>query len=256
MSGSFHDHFSGHAAEYAAHRPGYPEPLFDALAGLVDRRRLAWDCAGGSGQAVRGLASRFERIVATDGSIAQLARARTSPNVSRWVALAERSGLRTRCIDLVTVAQALHWFDRPAFYREVRRVVRPGGAIVVWCYSLTRVTPDVDREVDRFYREVVGPYWPPERTWVEDAYRTIPFEFDEEPFPGHAIEARWSLDELLGYLGTWSATRRYMADRGGDPRVPLAPRLRERWPQPDGGPTPVRWPLGGRVGRIPGSGSA
>ncbi|OLC06038.1 MAG: hypothetical protein AUH46_00915 [Gemmatimonadetes bacterium 13_1_40CM_70_15] len=252
--GAFRDHFSSVAAGYAAYRPRYPDALFTYLAGLPARRVLAWDCACGSGQATLGLAEHFARVIGTDASAAQLAQAVPHPRIEYRVALAERSGLSSASVDLVTVAQALHWIDPEKFYVEVRRVLAPAGAglLAAWRYPNARLeNPGLDDVLQRFYRDTVGPYWPPGRELAETGYRTLPFPFDEltPPPPAFEMTAEWTLDELLGYVGTWSATARYVAARGLDPRGALRAALTPHW-GPSDTRQRVRWPLGLRVGRL------
>ena len=129
---TFKDHFSRLAAQYAEFRPSYPGALFDLLARIAPSRGRAWDCACGSGQATLDLAERFESVVGTDASAQQVAAAKPHPRVTYAVCRAEASGLETASFDLVTVAQSLHWFDRPGFYAEARRVLKPEGVIGVW----------------------------------------------------------------------------------------------------------------------------
>src|SRR5215470_15770711 len=131
----FKDHFSASAAGYATFRPKYPAELFDFVAALPERRRVAWDCATGNGQAALPLAERFDRVVATDASAEQIAHATPHPRVSYGVGLADESGLDGESVDLVTVAQALHWLALDRFFAEVRRVVVEGGVLAVWCYT-------------------------------------------------------------------------------------------------------------------------
>jgi SAM-dependent methyltransferase len=245
---SFRDHFSGAAADYAAYRPRYPAALFAWLADLAPRRDVAWDAGTGSGQAATGLAAYFERVIATDASAAQLARAEPHPRVEYRVAIAEQSDLPDGSVALVTAATALHWFDRGRFWREARRVLAEGGAIAVWSYGLMEVTPAVDAVVTRLYRDIVGPFWPFERRMVEQGYRTIEFPFEEVPAPDFAMEARWTLVHLTGYLGTWSAVLRYREARREDPVALVSAELQRAWGDPEE-PRPVRWPLALRAGR-------
>ena len=241
------DHFSAIADGYARYRPGYPPALYDWLASLPGRRELAWDCATGSGQAAVGLAGRFRRVAATDFSAAQIARAEARPGVEYRVAPADASGLPGSAVDLITVAQALHWFDLPAFYAEARRVLAPGGVVAAWCYNLLDAGPRVNAVVGRYYSGVVGEYWPPERRLLEAGYRTLPFPFREVEPPRFEMTAEWTLGHLLGYLGTWSATERYRRVRGEDPLALVEPGLREAWGDPEQARR-VRWPLYLRVG--------
>lgn len=257
----FSDHFSAVAGPYARHRPDYPPALFDHLAQLCSgepRTLRAWDCATGSGQAAVALAGRLGRVLASDASPAQLAAMhrgappkgappRGGGRLLAFGCLAEDSALADASVDLITVAQALHWFDIEAFWAEVRRVLRPGGLVAVWCYQLLTVTPAVDRVVRRYYHRVVGPYWPPERRHVEAGYRGLPFPFEEEPWPAMEAVHRWRLEDLLGYLGTWSAAERYREARGEDPREEIAGELRRAWGEPR--QRPARFPLSGRIGR-------
>ena len=244
----FKDHFSGHAGDYGSHRPTYPRGLFEFLAGQVPQRSLAWDCATGNGQAATGLAEFFQRVIATDASEQQVASATGhEDNIDFRVAPAEESGLADQSVDLVTVAQALHWFDFERFFDEVHRVLVPGGILAVWSYGLTRIAPAVDQVIDAFYRGELDAFWPPERAHVESGYRDIPFPFDELEVPEFSMLWQWSLGELLDYLRTWSAVQRMVAERGGDPVGELEPDLHSAW---GAGERQVRWPLTLRVGRV------
>ena len=260
---TFHDHFSAVSGSYAAFRPSYPEALLERLAALAPARRCAWDCATGSGQAARGLARFFEAVVGTDASPQQLAQAAAQPEPASspaagrlaWaVARAEAAPLRSRSVDLVTVAQAVHWFDLDRFWEEVRRVGVPGGAVAVWCY--VRFTIDagpLDRRLNAFYDDTVGPFWPAERSAVEDGYRDLPFPFDETPVPGLQLERPMTLEELGGYLRTWSSTQRYTAHHGRDPVPELLAAIAPDWGDPARS-RPVHWPLHVRAGRLPAAG--
>ena len=247
---AFKDHFSGHASAYAAHRPsGYPAALLDFLAGVAPGRDLAWDCATGSGQAAVLLAERFARVIATDASAAQVAHAEPHARVEYRTSPAEASGLEAGSVDLVTVAQAYHWFDFDRFAEEVRRVVRPGGVVAVWCYNLLRTEPPIDRVIDVFAEETVGAFWPPERRWVSEEYRTIPFPFPEIEAPPFLFTAAWDLPRLLAYVGTWSAIVRCRAATGRDPIAEVLPELTAAWGDPNR-EREIRWPLYVRIGRV------
>jgi SAM-dependent methyltransferase len=243
----FKDHFSTHAADYARSRPTYPPELFAFVASLPRDRGLAWDVGTGNGQAAVGLAAHFDRVVATDPSQEQLQSAFHHPGVEYRRAPAEDSGLEARSIDAVTVAQAVHWFDIDRFYAEVRRVLKPGGAVAIWCYTLTRVSPDIDAVIDRYYYETVGPYWPRERRLVDDGYASLPFPFDEVPAPAFEIRLPWTLADMLAYLRTWSPTRLFMQANGSDPVGLVEPELAAAWGAHDA-PRTVRWPIRMRAG--------
>lgn len=248
----FKDHFSAGASDYARFRPRYPEALFDWLAAQAPSRALAWDVATGSGQAATALASRFARVVATDASAAQLASAETRPNITYRCEPAEHASLPDGDVDLVTVAQALHWFDHAAFFREVARVLRPGGVLAVWCYEVFEATPEVDAVISDLYHRVVGPYWPPERRWIETGYADLALPFPRVEAPPFAMSLEWDLDALVGYLGTWSAVQRYRQDRHEDPLVSARARLARVWGDP-AKKRRVAWPLTLHVGRATGA---
>jgi SAM-dependent methyltransferase len=249
MSRPFSDHFSGVAGAYAEFRPRYPEALFDWLANLAPGRELGWDCATGSGQAALALAERFERVVATDASAEQIAAAPAHPRVEYRVARADASGLAAGSIDLITVAQALHWFDRPSFYAEAERVLRSDGVLAVWTYGHPHLDhPGAESVFQRFYSETVGPYWPPERALVDAGYRTIEFPFEEVDPHAFEMETHWNPASLLGYVATWSATTRFRRSLGFDPVPALGEALASVWGDPSE-PRRIRWPLAVRAGR-------
>jgi len=251
MSTAFTDHFAGVATHYACHRPSYPPELFAWLASQLLERRLAWDCATGSGQAAVALADHFDAVLATDASSSQIEAAKPWPGVQYRVAPAEASGLEAQSVDLVTVAQALHWFDLGTFYAEVRRVLKPGGLLAVWTYGVFRLeggaAGQLQELLDRFYWQTVGPYWPAGRRHVENGYAELRFPFDELTVPCFAMQVDWSLDDLAGYLRSWSATSRYREQVGVDPVAELTRELAPLWGE---APRQVSWPLSLKVGRF------
>lgn len=249
MSSQFKDHFSGHAAAYAEARPRYPDKLFEWLATLTPQHHVAWDCGTGNGQAALGLAGHFEQVIATDPSQEQIAHAFAHARVEYRVAAAESPDLQPRSMDLVTVAQALHWFDRPRFYAQVKKALKPQGVIAAWCYGLCAITPEIDAQVQDFYTRETGAYWPPERRLIDEAYRTIEFPFLEISAPTFGMRQYWDLNQFLGYLGTWSAVQRYTKQNGRDPVQDFGEAISRIWGAP-GSKRPIHWPLNIRVGRI------
>lgn len=243
------DHFSPVAADYAQFRPHYPPDLFSWLAEIAPARNLAWDCATGSGQAAVDLAAHFQQVIATDSSTAQLDAAPLHANIIYRRAPAEASGLTAHSVDLISVAQALHWFDLDRFYAEVKRVLTVGGILAVWTYRmLSSGDTAIDDCIAHFYQHTVGPYWPPERVHVENGYRRLPFPFNELTPPDFHMQTQWTLAQVLGYLRSWSASHRYQQHTGLDPVAALRARLDPLWGDPNQSRS-IRWPLALRVGR-------
>ena len=249
MSRDFKDHFAAVSADYVRNRPTYPQALFDWLASQCRSHELAWDCGTGSGQAAIGVARYFDRVLATDASAAQIAQAIGHPKIEYRVTPAERCGLDSQRADLVVIAQALHWFDPDRFYAEVIRVLKPGGLIAAWSYGVLKVEGDeVNAVIQRFYHDELGPYWPPERRHVETGYQDLPFPFTRIPAPSIAMSASWTLDQLLGYFRSWSATTLFIRDKRLDPVSRLELCLRDIW-KDVGQRRVVEWPLAILAGR-------
>lgn len=243
------EHFSQQSGLYARYRPHYPDTVFRWLAEQAPGQDCAWDSATGNGQAAIGLARHFDTVIATDLSTRQLSQATPHPAVRYESAPAECAPIEDHSIDLVMVAQALHWFDLPQFYEEVRRVSRDGAVLAVVSYGLFRIAPEIDAIIDHLYGEILASDWPPERVHVDNAYADLPFPFPLLPAPRFDLRERWDLDHLLGYLGSWSATVRHTARTGEDPLATIKTSLLEVW-----GPTrqkrSVQWPLAVKAGRI------
>ena len=244
----FKDHFSGDAEGYARFRPTYPDGLFDWLASLAKGHELAVDAACGTGQASLGLTSHFDLVVGLDASSAQISRCPATEGVRFRVARAESTGLPEDSTDLLTVAQALHWLDLGAFYPEARRILRPGGLLAAWTYERfqTGAAP-VDRIIDEFYEDQLGPFWPPERRHVAAGYQDLPFPFEEITAPAMEMTAEWNLEQVMGYLGTFSAVGRLVAAGHPDPLPRLNRRLLAHWESTHR----VVWPIRIRAGRMP-----
>jgi len=241
MASDFKDLFSGQPDAYARFRPTYPAAAFAWLAEQTPGTKLAVDVGTGNGQAALGLAEHFERVIGFDPSEAQLQNVRAHPRVEYRQSRAEQLAVEDASSDALFVAQALHWFQHDAFFREVRRVLVPGGVLAVSCYELSEITPEIDAVVMELYRGYLGAFWEPERRMVETRYRTVDFPFPELTAPFFAMRAMWSVDDMIGYLGTWSPLKRFRNERGFDPLEAIVPKLRAAW-----GDTPQRevvWPF-------------
>lgn len=244
----FEDRFSKLANQYARFRPQYPAELFLYLRSLVSAGELAWDCATGNGQTAVGLSDVFPRVIASDASGKQIQNRLERECVDYLVCTAERICLRPHSVDLVTVSQAVHWFDLDAFYPGVRRVLKPGGVLAVWCYIQSVISPQVNPIIARYYEEITGPYWPPRMKLMDEHYRTLPFPLEEIPSPEFEIETDWTLDQYSGFLGSWSVTPDFINARGHHPLEEIWDELTAAWGDPNQ-PRHIRWPLYMRVGR-------
>jgi SAM-dependent methyltransferase len=211
-----YDLFSDQSRLYAAYRPTYPEALYRFIMQHVKDRAAAWDCATGNGQVARRLADEFAQVYATDISKKQLDYAYHAPNIQYAIQRAERTSFPDNMFDLITVGQALHWFVLDNFYEEARRVSKPGGVIAAWGYSNVLLRNDVNAIVRDFYENVVGEFWEPARKMVEEHYVNLPFPFEEIQTPEFNIEGEWTVDHLLGYIMSWSATQSYIRKNGDD----------------------------------------
>ncbi len=249
----FKDHFSDRAVLYSQFRPTYPREVFSWIGEISAEHEVVWDCATGSGQAAVGLANVFDHVIATDASEKQIAMAEPHPSIEYRVAGASESGLADSSVDAVTVAQAIHWFDHESFYREVNRVLKPHGVIVVWGYGDPVIDdPTLDKIVYDYNRGTIEKYWRPERDLILAGLRTISFPFREIETPTFTMEREWTLPELAGYMRTWSATAAYAKKHGGDPVAPVEAELAQYW---GGGAHLVRWPLHLRAGYLVVSGN-
>ena len=199
------------SAAYARARPLYPDELFAFLAHEARRREAAWDCATGSGQAAVGLARHFKRVEATDVSAGQVAHAHPAPNVRYSVQPGEATTFADASFDAVCVAEALHWLEVDRFYAEARRVLREGGMIAIVGYSRQRVDEEFDAEFRRVVTDPVKPHFPRQIGHLWGRYKDLAFPFEPVPAPDFEMRMRWTLPQLMDYVGTWSGTRALMA---------------------------------------------
>ncbi len=237
----FKDYFSIQAEDYSVYRPEYPVELFEWLASLCPEQLLAWDCGTGNGQAAVALTHQFSYVIGTDASQAQIDSALIYPRVEYETALAEKSPLKSAAVDLITVAQALHWFDFDAFFKEVTRVAKPQAVLAFWCYGLMDISPEVDDVVSHYYHDVIGDHWPKERQHIENQYADIRVPFEPIPSPRCVLSKQWTFKHLVGYLGTWSATQRYIEQHREDPRAQIVDALKAAWGSDE--TKTVNWPM-------------
>jgi len=240
------DRFSGYASQYAAFRPRYPQALYDFVFQHVQFFDLAWDVGTGNGQAASILAKKFTKVLATDISPKQLANAIKAENITYEVA-GEKTTLPDHSVDLITVAQAVHWFDRDTFYWELRRVGKPGAVVAVWGYDLLKISDSIDSIINHFYTSVVGPYWDPERKLVDQRYASMAFPFHEIEAPLFEMQFEWTLGELEGYLSTWSAVQKYVKEMEKNPVTELMKEVSQKWERTT---MTIRFPIFMRIGRI------
>ncbi|RPI81702.1 MAG: class I SAM-dependent methyltransferase [Chloroflexi bacterium] len=245
---NFPDHFSKLARQYARYRPRYPDDLYAFLSAVVHGHELAWDCGTGSGQAAVGLANYFDIVIATDASEDQIAHAAPHPKVEYRQEKSENVSLPDASCDLVTVAVAVHWFDLPLFYQEVWRVLKPGGVLAVWGYSELQITPEIDKIILEYQYEVLDGYWPDGIHYLFEKYRTLPFPFQELPHPEFNMTTHWNLDELTGFLASWSAAQKYMEAKGHHPLEQIWSALSAAWGDEEQ-KKEFHWPLHTRIGR-------
>ena len=250
---TFKDYFSKQAKEYAKFRPTYPPEIFEFLARTAPVRRLAWDCATGSGQAAQGLSAHFDHVVATDASGEQILHAEKNPGVTYQVASAEDSGLPAHEFDLVAAATAAHWFDLDRFYAEAKRVLKPGGILAIWSYGASEDVsqPAIAEVLKRYSKEIVGPYFAPELHKLWNGYSNLKFPFEEIETPEFFIRVEWNLEQVMGYLLSWSATQSYVEAQGSDPRELIRADLENAWGPPENRITRA-WKIDMRVGRFSG----
>lgn len=241
------DLFSGHAKDYAAFRPVYPKALYDFIYQFVERFDSAWDCGTGNGQVAAVLANTFVDVHATDLSARQLENATLAPNIHYHLSGVEHTTFGDNTFDLITIGQAIHWFDRAHFYKEVNRVGKNKAIIAAFGYNPVRFSQPFDEALNRFYFDVIYPYWDTERKVVEDQYRAISFPFEEIETPEFKIELDWSIRDLQGYITTWSAVQNFIKKNGFNPVDEFVKEVKPLWTKDK---ESVYFPVFLRLGRI------
>lgn len=250
---AFKDYFSKQSDIYKKARPGYPDTLFKYLSSLCPVHDLAWDCATGNGQAAVSLASYFKQVIATDGSEQQLKNAVQHNGVTYRKALADNSGIESGTVDLVTVANALHWFDLDSFFKEVRRVLKPGGVFAAWTYAHSYIEGNNQKEIaallEHISGDILGKYWPAGRELVMSGYKTINLPFEKIDAPGFTYHTRVDMDKLLGFVYSWSSTQNYINQTGNDPVAFIKEELKALWGKNEHEIRTMTWELSVKAGR-------
>ena len=236
------------AEDYALFRPKYSAELFKYFASLTDNHNLVWDVGTGNGQAAIELVRYYKKIIATDPSLKQLEQATVHKSITYQVGAAEKSPLADQSADLITVAQAFHWFRQEEFFNEVKRVSKPNAILAIWCYEMAKINPEIDAKIHELYEVTLGNNWEPERKLVEDGYKNVVLPFNEIKTPEFELRAEWTLDHLMGYLRTWSALQKYINEEEKNPLHTFYPELQKIWG--DEKTKSISWNLGLRVQRI------
>lgn len=235
---------------YARFRPEYPVALARYLGEMAHNRDRAVDVGCGNGQLTVQLAQHFSVVVGADPSADQVANATAHPRIQYLCAPAEALPLPDDCADLITAAQAAHWFDLPRFYTEVRRIGRQNAIVALVSYGVLSLdSPELNERFGQFYWQEIGPYWPPERKLVDTGYVDLPFPFTELPAPESVIERDWGLAEFLGYISTWSATQRAKETGHEEILSRFASDLGRLW-APQERQRTIAWPVNMRLGRL------
>lgn len=249
MSKSTKDNFSKQSELYKKFRPSYPSYFLKEIVNLTKSKDFLWDAGSGNGQVAAALAGNFKTIFATDISTKQIQNAVQKENIIYSVQKAEETNFDSNFFDLITVAQAIHWFDFDAFYKEALRVGKKEAILAVWGYGLLRISPKIDAFIDDFYTTIIGIYWDTERKHIDNAYESIPFPFENIPLKqAYFIESEWTIDELEGYLYTWSSVQKYLDKHLESPIDKLMDNIRLHWTE--GSKMPVRFPIFTKIARL------
>jgi ubiquinone/menaquinone biosynthesis C-methylase UbiE len=242
------DNFSANADHYARFRPHYPDAIFTFLLSLTPNHNLAWDCGTGNGQVAAALANYFKQVYATDISAKQIENADKLPNIIYKIEAAENTSFKDNVFDLITVAQAIHWFSFDEFYKEVNRTIKPGGILAVIGYGLFKINAEIDLIISEFYHKIIGPFWDKERRYIDEDYMTIPFPFKELESPKLIHKVKWNLDQTLGYVESWSAVQHYKNTHSKNPVELIHQIMKEKWG--DDQPKEISFPILLRTGIV------
>jgi ubiquinone/menaquinone biosynthesis C-methylase UbiE len=242
------DYFSDNATGYSQFRPSYPDEMIQRIISLLKDNTTALDVATGNGQVAVKLADYFQTVYATDISENQLRLAPKIANVNYIKMPAERTDFKDKKFDLITVAQAIHWFDFDVFYKEISRILKPEGIFAVLGYGFFSTNDESDKILWHLYEDIVGPYWYPERNYLTESYQTIPFPLQELVNEKYSMPYTWTFDQLIGYLETWSATANYKkANNNENPIAIVYDELKTSWEKGD---KQVTFPMFLRIGKL------
>lgn len=247
------DHFSSTSREYSFSRPTYPDVLYRFLNDITPNKDMAWDCATGNGQAAIGLCKYFKNVIASDASKGQLEHRFNRNNIMYEMFPAEKADIQDNSVDLITVAQAAHWFDLDRFYKEVTRISKSNGVLAIWSYGMHKIDNDIDKISEKLNvgGDILGRYWPRETDYVKEDYKTIPFPFIEISSPKFEMTVNWNLDDLVCYMQTWSAVKRFSTEKKFNPLNLIMDELESLWRERDKRKV-VKWAINLRVGKIKG----
>ena len=243
----FQDHFSKQSYKYSKYRPDYPNELIKFITDLCNEKDTALDVATGNGQAAMKIANTFNRIFALDASKNQILNSFKTGNIEYILAKAEKLPVKSNSINLICIAQTLHWFSFEDFFYEVKRVLKADGIIAAWCYNLMKVNSMIDKTIEKFYNDILGDYWPDRRKYIDNEYKTIPFPFNEIVCPPFEISKEWDLEHFLGYLRTWSAVQKYKEASDKDDVEQIFDELTALWENPSK-KLKITWPVILRAG--------
>ena len=243
------DNFSIQAGTYKKFRPEYPKELYREILSHSTKREECWDCATGNGQVAKELSKYFNKVYASDISADQIKLAAKKPNIEYLITRAEKTPFHDDQFDLITVAQATHWFDFKAFNAEVKRVGKNSSKIIIWGYGLLRIEKRIDEIIQDFYTNTIGAYWDKERKHIDLHYESIEFDFKELDSPKNlSIGASWRLSHLIGYLNSWSSVQNYIKANGENPTIEIAQRLSNIWSEEEY--KQINFPIFMRIGQI------
>lgn len=245
----FKDYFSKQSDIYAKYRPQYPQELYAFLASQTVAHDKVWDCGTGNGQAAIDLTKHYQEVFATDPSEQQIQHSTPHPQVRYKVEKAEQPSLADQSVDLITVANAMHWFELDVFYAEAKRVLKKGGILAAWSYALPFISEEIDPIVYEFHHGILDDYWVAENRLVEKEYSTIPFPFRELTHPDFYSYKQMNLEDTIGYFNTWSAVQRFITKHDVNPTIQLAEELSAVWGNPETERT-FRWKLALKIGRV------